>query len=449
MNEYYSDYTSNSHRGDYDLCFKVDQKIEEVRRKIAKFVSCEENEVVFTSGDTDSLNLIAYSYGLDNLKKGDVILISEIEHASNVLPWYRIADLTGAVIKFVDIVDGKITLDNVEKAFSTYQNVKIVSFAHISNVLGYMIDAKAIADLCHKNGAIFFLDGAQSVPHIKTNFKELGADFITFSAHKMCGPTGIGALIGKYELLEKMSTFETGGGMNVKFNNKVEVIPLPAPNKFEAGTLNIAGIIGFGAAVDFKNYNIDFLTFSAHKMCGPTGIGALIGKKELLNKMSLFHTGGGMNIKFFNDGSVIPLDAPSKFEAGTLNLSGIMGFRKAVEFLSNLGMDNIHKHDQELFDYAISKLKGNDEIIIYNNDARNGIITFNIKGVFAQDEATLLNSKGIAVRSGQHCAKMIDEIIGEPATVRMSTYLYTTKEDIDSFVDALLNGGDILDAYFN
>lgn len=367
MNEYYSDYTSNSHRGDYDLCFKVDQKIEEVRKKIAKFVNSDEREVVFTSGDTDSLNLIAYSYGLDNLKKGDVILISQIEHASNVLPWYRVAQLTGASIKFVDVVDGQITIDNVKKAFAEYKNIKIVSFAHISNVLGYMIDARAIADICHNNGAIFVLDGAQSVPHVKTDFKQLGADFLTFSAHKMCGPTGIGALIGKYELLDKMSTFETGGGMNVKFNNKVEVIPLPAPNKFEAGTLNLAGIIGFGAAVDFIN---------------------------------------------------------------------------------SIGLDNIHNHEVELAKYAISKLEKCDDIIIYNKDSNSGIITFNRKDIFAQDEATLLNSKGIAVRSGQHCAKMIDNVINTIATVRASFYLYTSKEEVDAFVENLINGGDILDAYF-
>ena len=367
MNEYYSDYTSNSHRGDYDLCFKVDQKIEGVRRKVAKFLNSNENEVVFTSGDTDSLNLIAYSYGLDNLKKNDVILISEVEHASNVLPWYRIAELTGATVKFVDVDNGRITVDNVKKAFTKYKNIKIVSFAHISNVLGYEIDAKEIAKVCHDNGTIFVLDGAQSIPHIKVDFKELDADFITFSAHKICGPTGIGVLVGKYNLLDKMSTFELGGGMNVKFNNRLEVIPLPAPNKFEAGTLNIAGIIGLGAAIDF---------------------------------------------------------------------------------IASIGLDNIHEHEVELTKYAIDKLEKSEDIIIYNKDSNSGIITFNRKNVFAQDEATLLNSKGIAVRSGQHCAKMIDDVINEIATVRASLYLYSSKEEVDIFVNNVLNGGDILDAYF-
>ena len=367
IDKYYLEMNANSHRGDYDLCYNMDVEVLNCRKEIAKFINSDVNEVVFTSGDTESLNLVAYGYALEFLKKGDQILLSESEHASNVLPWYRICELTGAEIVFVDIENKKITVDAVKKAFIEHKNIKLVSFAHVGNVLGYEINAKEIAKICHENNAVFVLDGAQSVPHMKVDFKDLDVDFLAFSAHKMCGPTGIGCLVGKYELLQKMATFHTGGGMNVKFNNKQEVIPL---------------------------------------------------------------------------------DAPSKFEAGTLNLSAIMGFRKAVEYLSELGMDNIHKHDVELFDYALSKLEGHDNIIIYNKDARNGVIAFNIAGAFAQDEATLLNSKGIAVRSGQHCAKMIDALLGTPATVRMSTYLYTSKEEIDIFVENLINGGDILDAYF-
>lgn len=368
MNDYYCDFTSNSHRGDYDLCFKVDTEIQRVRTLISRFINCEDNEVVFTAGDTESLNLIAYGYALHNLKKGDIILLSEAEHASNVLPWYKVCDLTGAVVKFVDLDDKKIIPKNVKKAFEQYPNIRIVSFAHVGNVLGYKIDAKEIAKIAHEHGAIMVLDGAQSVPHIKTDFKDLDVDFLTFSAHKMCGPTGIGALIGKYSLLEKMDTFHTGGGMNVTFKNDMSVIPLNAPQKFEAGTLNIAGIIGFGAA---------------------------------------------------------------------------------IEYINKLGLDNIHKHELELTKYALSKLEKCEDLIIYNNDSNSGIIAFNKKGVFPQDEATLLNSKGIAVRSGLHCAKMIDNVMETIASVRMSIYLYTSKEDIDVFVDNLINGGDILDAYFS
>lgn len=367
MNNYYSNYTANHHRGDYDLCFKVDQEIQLVREKVARFVNSESKEVVFTSGDTESLNLIAYGYALDILKKDDVVLLSLEEHASNTLPWYRICELTGARVEFVELVDKKITVNKVKEAFAEYKNIKIVSFAHISNVLGYEIDAKAIAKVVHENNAVFVLDGAQSVPHVKTDFKDLDCDFITFSAHKICGPTGTGVLVGKYELLQKMSTFHTGGGMNVKFNKNMEVIPLEAPHKFEAGTLNIAGIIGLGAAIDFIN---------------------------------------------------------------------------------SIGIDNIHQHELELNKYALEKLEECEDIVIYNKSSNSGIITFNRKGVFSQDEATLLNSKGIAVRSGQHCAKMIDEVIGDIATIRASFYLYTSKSDIDAFVNALKEKGDILDAYF-
>ena len=367
MNDYYMNYTANAHRGDYDLCYRVDNEVLEARKAVAKFVNSEVNEVVFTSGDTESLNLIAYGYALKNLKKDDVILLSESEHASNVLPWYRICELTGAVVKFVEFENGKVTVNKVKEAFTQYNNIKIVALAHIGNVLGYQIDAKEITRIAHAHNSIMVLDGAQSVPHIKTDFKDLDVDFLTFSAHKMCGPTGVGALIGKASLLEKMDTF---------------------------------------------------------------------------------HLGGGMNVKFFNDMSYIPLEAPAKFEAGTLNLAGIIGFRAAVEFTNSIGLDNIHQHEIELSKYAISRLESIPEIVIYNKDSNSGIIAFNREGVFAQDEATLLNSKGIAVRSGQHCAKMIDNVINTIATVRASFYLYTTKEDVDALINELEKGGDILDAYF-
>ena len=366
MNEYYTKYNSNSHRGDYDLSVNADTKIEEARKEVASLVNCKVNEVVFTSGATGGLNLVAYGYGLKYLKKGDEIILSVAEHASNVLPWFRIAELTGAIIKYVDIVNGRILPENLRKVISN--KTKIVSLAHVGNVLGYIADVKEFAKIAHEFGAIMVCDGAQSVPHVKTDFKDMGIDFLAFSAHKMCGPTGVGALIGRYELLEKMDPFTTGGGMNSVFKK---------------------------------------------------------------------------------DGSVDYRLPPYKFEAGTLNIAGIIGFGRAVQFIKEIGVDNIHKHDQELLEYAIKKLEGYENIIIYNKDAKNGILTFNIKGVFPQDEATLLNYKGIAVRSGEHCAKLLDNYLGTKATLRMSTYLYTTKEEIDTFVDALINGGDILDAYFN
>ena len=367
MNKYYTEMTSNSHRGDYDLCYNMDVEIENTRKVIAKFVNCEPNEVVFTAGDTMSLNLIAWGYGHKFLKAGDEVLMSVAEHSSSLLPMYEICEFVGAKVKFIPINEkGEITPENLAKVISN--KTKMVQIANVGNVLGVTQDIKALTKIAHEHGAIMVVDGAQSVPHDITDFKDWDIDLLTFSAHKMCGPTGIGCLIGKYDILNKMDPFLVGGGNNVTFDTE-------------------------------------------------------------------------MNREYLNP--------PFRFESGTQNLSGIMGFKAAVEFIMSIGVENIHKHDQELFDYAISKLEKLDNLIIYNKTARGGVIAFNVKNVFAQDEATLLNSKGIAVRSGQHCAKILDRYLKTNATCRMSTYLYTTKEDIDAIVDALASGGDILDAYFN
>ena len=367
INQYYNFETSNSHRGDYDLCYNMDVEVENARRIIANFINANENEIVFTSGTSMSINLIAYGYGLKYLTKNDEVLISEAEHASNVLPWFRISELTGCKINYIPLdKDGRLTLENLKKVIS--KKTKVVSIAHIGNVLGYIAPIKEISKVVHSYGALLAVDGAQSVPHIPTDVKDLDCDFLSFSGHKMCGPTGIGVLYGKYHLLDIMDPFLTGGGMNAKFD-----------------------------------------------MCG--------------------------NVKYLNP--------PSKFEAGTEHLAGIMGLGEAVKFLSNIGMENIAKHEEELRKYFLEKIKDVDDVIIYNKGAGTGIITFNVKGVFAQDEATFLNSKGIAVRSGQHCANILIDFLHEVATVRMSTYLYTTKEDIDYLCDILKKKGDILDAYFN
>ena len=366
MNKYYTEFNGNSHRGDYDLCNLVDQEVAACREAISKFVNCEFNEVVFTSGDTMSLNLIAYGYGLSHLKENDEIVLSEGEHASNVLPWFKVSQMTKAKIVYVPLnEEGRIAEEAISKVVN--KNTKVVSLAHVGNVLGFKLNVKKIAEICHRNGAIFVVDGAQSVPHFKT---------------------------------------------------------------------------------DFKDWDIDFLTFSAHKMCGPTGIGCMIGKKHLLNETDPFIVGGGMNETFTKPNNLVPFEAPSKFEAGTLNLSGIFGFHKAIEFLSSIGMDEIEEHDLELKRYAVDKLKGSN-VIIYNANSESGVLTFNIPGKFPQDEATYLNYKGIAVRSGQHCDKLLNEFLKTPATCRASFYFYTTKEEVDVLIDNLINGGDILDAYFN
>ena len=364
--EYLTRFTSNTHRGDYDLCFANDSKVAEARHVVGQFIHAEDNEIVLTSGTTMSINFIAQGYGAKFLKKGDEVLLTVAEHASNILPWYEISKKTGCKIKFIPLdKEGRLTPENVQKVISN--KTKIVSVAQVTNVLGFVNNIKSIAKIAHENGAIIVCDGAQSVPHMKVDVKDLDVDFLAFSGHKLCGPTGIGVLYGKYELLEKMDPLLTGGGNNVKFDTDVSVKYLPAPAKFEAGTLNIQAIYGLVAA---------------------------------------------------------------------------------IKYLQEIGMENIEVLEKNLRNYAISRLKEIPDLVIYNENAEAGIITFNIKGVFAQDLATYLNSKGIACRSGQHCAKLLHHFIKELATVRMSMYFYTTKEDIDALVEALKNGGNFLDAYF-
>lgn len=365
VSDYLSIETSNSHRGDYDLCHNLDVKVQETRDMVASFIGASSNEIVFTSGATGSLNTIAYGYGLRHFKEGDEILISEEEHASNVLPWFEIARLTGAKVKFIPLDNGRITIQNLSKSITN--QTKLVSLADVGNVLGYYVPMKEIIKVCHEKGILVSVDGAQSVPHRKTDVKDLDCDFLSFSGHKMCGPTGIGVLYGKYDLLKDMNPFETGGGMNLKFNNACEVTYYEPPTKFEAGTQNLEGILGLGAA---------------------------------------------------------------------------------IKYLQNIGMEEIQAHEIELKKYAVSVLKNTPNAILYNADSEAGIVSFNIDGVFSQDAATFLNSRGIAVRSGHHCAKMLDKVLGTLATLRASFYFYTSKEDIDELADAIAHGKEFLDAYF-
>lgn len=366
INQYLTKETSNTHRGDYDLCYNADVHVENARKSVAKFINANENEIVFTSGTSMSINLIAYGYAGKYLTSEDEILITQAEHASNVLPWFKVHELTGTKIDYIPLdKDGRLSPESVEKAITPH--TKIIAIAQVTNVLGFTIDVKAIAKIAHKHNVLVVCDGAQSVPHMEVDVKDLDVDFLSFSGHKLCGPTGIGILYGKYELLEKMDPLMSGGGMNAKFD-----------------------------------------------MCG--------------------------DVKYLNP--------PSKFEAGTINIEGIYGIKAAVEYIDKIGRKNIQEYESMLRKYMVTKMHEVPNIIIYNEHADAGIITFNVKGVFAQDLATYLNSKGIAVRSGQHCAKILISFLHEVATCRASIYFYTTKEDIDAFVDALKNGGDFLDAYF-
>jgi len=366
IEDYYGYETSNSHRGDYDLCYNADMKIKETREKVAKLLNADVKECIFTYGTTSSINIIAYGYALKNLKKDDEILISIEEHASNALPWFEVSKATGCKIKYIELnKEGRITLDNVKKAVT--DKTKLISIAYVSNVLGYEVDIKGITKYAHSKGIVVSCDGAQAVPHMK---------------------------------------------------------------------------------IDVKDLDIDFLSFSAHKMCGPTGVGVLFAKKEMLEKMSPVFVGGGNNVTFHPEAEVTYLEAPEKFEAGTLNIEGIYGLNAAIDYIEKIGLENIYEYEQNLRKYAIKRMKELPDLTIYNESAEAGIITFNMKGVFAQDLGTYLNSKGIAVRTGQHCAKMLPIFLNNPATVRVSLYFYTTKEDIDTLIEALKNGGNFLDAYF-
>ena len=364
---YYESHTSNSHRGDYDLCFQMDEKILEVRGKVAAFLNAEPTEIVFTSGTTNSINLVAFGYGAKYLKPDDEILITQAEHASNVLPWFKVAEMTGCKIGYIPLEkDGRLTAESLQKAINPH--VKLVCIAHVTNVLGYIAPLKEIAAICHQNGALLVADGAQSVPHIKTDVKDLDVDFLSFSGHKMLGPTGIGVLYGKFPLLQKTDPFMTGGGMNAKFD-----------------------------------------------MCGDVNY----------------------------------LQPPLRFEAGTQNLEGIVGLGAAIDYLNKVGLDEIQTHEAMLKRYCVEELRKTGAVTIYNPLSEAGIVAFNVDGVFAQDAATYFNSKGIAVRSGQHCAKILIDFLQTVATLRASFYLYTTKEDIDRLVDAVKTCKEgYLNAYF-
>lgn len=368
MNEYYTSYSANTGgRGDYDLAFIVDEKFEEARGVVAGFINAEQRELVFTSGASMSLNTIAYSYAMNFLTKDDEILLTEAEHASNVLPWFHVAEKIGCKVNFIPLdEEGRLVPENLRKVIS--RKTKIVAVAEVTNVLAFQIDVKELARITHEYGAIIVVDGAQSVPHKKTDVKDLDIDFLAFSAHKMLGPTGIGALYGKYKLLEKMTPLLTGGGSSVGFD-----------------------------------------------MCG--------------------------NTRF--------MKPPHKFEAGTQNIAGVIGFAEAVRYLNRIGMENIEEYEEELRLYAIERMKKLNNVIIYNENAEGGIITFNVKDVFAEDASTYFNSQGICLRSGQHCARILIDFLKTVSTLRASFYFYNTKEEVDRFIDAMKGGSDFLSAYLS
>ena len=358
ITEYYTKYSANAHRGDYDISFKVDQEYEASREIVRKFINAHfKEEVVFTSGTTESLNMIATGFFGKFIEPNDEILITQSEHASNVLPWFRLVTEKGAVVKYIPLDNNHyVTLENVKKSITP--NTKVISLASITNVIGDERPIKEICKLAHENNIFVVMDGAQSVPHRKTDVQDLDVDFLAFSGHKMCGPTGIGILYGKKELLEEMEPQNLGGGMNESFDSPTEVYLKDLPTRLEAGTPNIAGAIGLG---------------------------------------------------------------------------------KAISYLESIGMDRIEDYEKRLRKYAINKLICLPHLDILNIESDSGIISFNVNDVFSQDVAYYLNKYKICVRAGNHCAKILNQETGVQNSLRVSLYFYNTESDIDNLVELLSN----------
>ncbi|MEQ2527214.1 cysteine desulfurase [Bacillaceae bacterium CLA-AA-H227] len=359
VDKYYREYNSNVHRGVHTLGTKATDGYEGARDKVRKFINAKSTqEIIFTRGTTTALNTVAASYGRANLQEGDEIVITYMEHHSNIIPWQQLAKATGATLKYLPLQeDGTILLEDVQKTVNA--NTKLVSVTMVSNVLGVMNPIKEITQIAHSNGAVMVVDGAQAAPHMKIDVQDLDIDFLGFSGHKMCGPTGIGVLYGKKQLLENMEPIEFGGEM-IDFVDLYDSTWKELPWKFEGGTPIIAGAIGLGAAIDF---------------------------------------------------------------------------------LTEVGLDNIQAHEHRLAAYALEKMSTVEGMTIYGpKDAakRAGLVTFNLADVHPHDVATVLDAEGIAVRAGHHCAQPLMKWLKASATARASFYLYNTEEEIDKLVSGLL-----------
>ncbi len=355
--DYYTKHTSNIHRGDYDASYITNELYDSTRDVVRKFVNAKDSEVVFTSGTTMSINMMVMGFMKNKLKAKDVVLLTKSEHASNILPWFKLKEELDIEIEYIPLTESfEVDLSSLEKMID--ENVKVISIAQVSNVIGDIRDIKKISKICKKNNIYLCIDGAQSVPHMKVDFDDMG---------------------------------------------------------------------------------MDFLSFSGHKMTGPTGVGCLVVKKELSKEMEPIFLGGGMNLDFYNDGKYELHTDESRFEAGTPPIGEVIGLRETILYLEKIGMDNIHKYEKDLKKYLISKLEKNKKVIIYNKNIDSGILSFNVDGLFAQDVAIYLNKHNICVRAGNHCDKLLDEELGVSNTVRVSLYFYNNKNDIDRLVDALDN----------
>lgn len=364
IRDFYENHNANVHRAVHTLSQESSELYESAHEEIANFIGADSmQETIFVRGTTEAINLVAYSWGCHNLKKGDEILVTLMEHHSNIVPWEILATARGYRVRYSQInADGTLNYEALEKSFT--KRTRFVCVSHVSNVTGIINDVERVAKLAHENGALLLVDGAQSVPHIPIKVKELDADFLAFSGHKMLGPTGIGVLYGKKHLLDKMAPFH-GGGEMIK-------------------------------EVSYK---------PAAKRC-----------------------------------SITWNDLPWKFEAGTPNISGGIGLMEAVRYLKKIGMDSLQTNERKLTEHAMRRMRENAKLTIYGPaepSVKCGIIPFGIENLNSHDIALFLDSYGIMIRSGFHCAQPLHRVLRIESSARTSFYVYNTVEEIDRFVDIL------------
>lgn len=370
IESYYKECNANPHRGAYSLSIEATEKYESTREKIAKFINARNREeIIFSKNATESLNLIAYSYGLDNLKKDDEVVLSIMEHHSNLVPWQYVTKKTNSKLKFMYInKDYELSKEEIESKIT--DKTKVVGITHVSNVLGTINNVKKIIKYAHKKGAVVIVDASQSIPHMKIDVQDLDADFLVFSGHKMFAPLGIGVLYGKKELLNKMTPFLMGGDM-IEYVYEQNTTFAPLPNKFEAGTQNVEGVIGLGSAIDY---------------------------------------------------------------------------------IEKIGYKEIQNVEEAITKYAVNELSKIDFLELYitpHLENHSTVISFNIKGVHPHDVASILDSNGVCVRSGNHCAQPLLRYLGMDSTCRASFSIYNTKEDVDNLVEALKKAYKMFEKYIN
>jgi len=358
--DFYENHNSNVHRGVHTLSMEATDKFEEAREKISSFINSQTSQsIIWTRNASESLNIISYSWGNKNIGEGDEILLSPMEHHSNLIPWQELARMKGAKIKFLSLnIDGTLDLSNIDELIT--QKTKLVSIVHVSNALGTINPVKELCDKAHQVGALFVLDGAQSVPHMSVDVQDIGCDFFVFSGHKMMGPTGIGVLYGKMEILEEMDPVFTGGEMVLE------------------------------------------VTYEKASWA----------------------------------------DVPMKFEAGTPNIADSIALGTAVDYLQNIGMENIHDYEKSITSYALKKFNTleSEGVTLFgpkSSDQKGAVFSFHIPNIHPHDLGTILDGMGIAVRTGHHCAMPLIKSLGVSATARASFYVYNTMKEVDTLIDGI------------